>query len=244
MTEFFNRTRVSKSIELKLLRQGRPLGVLVYWLVRRSDLALEGIQHSGSYRFADHIYRNVPSGRGAWGTWLDGKFLAMPAVRSFRNRFLAARDALSGFLEERAVPGRRLDIVSAPCGIPRELADGARLFRDGTGRSLTAVNFHGVDLDADLLGQAQSFAAENGLPNFVPHQGDALSRATYPDGADFITCTGIAEFVDDEQLERLYRVFYDVLRPGGRLITSGMKRAACPSPKCERAWMSSASRPF
>ena len=224
MPQFFNRTRASASIERKLLRQGRPLAVLIYWLVRGSDLGREGIEHSGSYRFADHIYRNVPSGRGRFGQWLDAKFLAMPAVQSFRNRFLAARDELCHFLSERAGDGRRLDVLSAPCGIPRELVEGARLFREQTGHALDGVSFHGVDLDADLLEQAKTFTHEHALPNFTPHLGDALNRATYPDGADFITCTGLAEFLNDEQLATLYRIFFDVLRPGGVLVSSGMRR--------------------
>jgi len=224
MAQFFNRTRVSDSIERRLLRQGRPLGVLIYWLVRGSDLGREGVEHSGSYRFADHIYRNVPSGRGWFGRWLDDKFLRMPAVKSFRNRFLAARDELCQFLTGRAGDGKRLDILSAPCGIPRELVEGARLFRERTGRSLDGVVFHGVDLDADLLEKDRCFAEENGLPNFTPHHGDALNRDTYPEGADFITCTGLAEFLDDEQLAELFRIFFDVLRPGGLLVTSAMRR--------------------
>jgi SAM-dependent methyltransferase len=224
MPQFFNRTRASASIELKLLRQGRPLGVLIYWLVRGSDLGREGIEHSGSYRFADHIYRNVPSGRGRLGRWLDAKFLAMPAVKSFRNRFLAARDELCQFLADRAGKGNRLDILSAPAGIPRELAEGARLYRERTGRSLEGVTFHGVDLDADLLENDARFAKERGLPNFIAHHGDALNRATYPESADFITCTGLAEFLNDDQLAQLYHIFFDVLRPDGLLVTSGMRR--------------------
>jgi SAM-dependent methyltransferase len=224
MPQFFNRTRASSSIELKLIRQGRPFGVLIYWLIRGSDLGREGIEHSGSYRFADHIYRNIPSGRGAFGRWLDAKFLAMPAVKSFRNRFLAARDELAQFLTDRAGKGIKLDILSAPAGIPRELAEGARLFQARTGGSLECVTFHGVDLDADLLEKDKRFSEENGLPNFVAHQGDALDRATYPEKADFITCTGLAEFLEDEQLSQLYRIFFDVLRPQGLLVTSGMRR--------------------
>jgi SAM-dependent methyltransferase len=220
MTKLFNRTRRSKSIPLKLLKQGRPLAIPVYLMVRVSDLGREGIENSGSYRFADHIYRDVPSGRGRFGVWLDRKFLAMPAVKSFRNRFVASRDELCRFLTERAGNGQPLDVLTAPCGIPRELAEGARLY----GGSLASVTFHGLDLNPQVLADARQFAQENGLPNFVTHHGDALDRATYPEAADFITCTGLAEFINDEQLERLYRTFYEVLRPGGLLVTSGMRR--------------------
>jgi SAM-dependent methyltransferase len=142
----------------------------------------------------------------------------MPAVQSFRNRYVASRDELADFLKEH--DGKRLDVMSAPCGIPRELRDGARLF----GGSLANVRFHGLDLNAEVLEAARRFAHEKGLPNFVTHHGDALERTAYPEAVDFITCTGLAEFLDDEQLEQLYRNFYEVLRAGGLLVTSGMKR--------------------
>lgn len=220
MSTLFNRTRRSKSIPLKLLKQGRLPEILVFQLVRASDLGREGIENSGSYRFADHIYRNLPSGRGRFGTWLDRQFLALPAVKSFRNRYLASRDALAKFLRERAGNGRPLDVLSAPCGIPRELVEGAQLF----GGPLANVTFHALDLDPQVLADARQFARENGLGNLVTHHGDALARATYPEAVDFVACTGLAEFIDDEQLERLFRIFFDVLRPGGMLVTSGMKR--------------------
>jgi hypothetical protein len=38
----------------------------------QSDLGREGIINSGSYRFADHIYHNEPSGRGHFGLPVSG----------------------------------------------------------------------------------------------------------------------------------------------------------------------------
>jgi hypothetical protein len=43
---------------------------------------------------------------------------------------------------------------------------------------------------------------------------------------DYISCTGFGEFLTDEQLLRLYRIFYDLLTPGGRFYTSAMRRKA------------------
>src|SRR5437764_13290310 len=96
--EFHNRTRQSDSIPRTLLRRGRLLDVLLYYLLRTSDLAREGLENSGSYRFADHIYRDVPSGTNALGRWIDARLLAMPSVRSFGSRCLAACDDLGNFL--------------------------------------------------------------------------------------------------------------------------------------------------
>jgi len=231
VAQFHNRTRRSLSIPAKLLRRGRLLEIPLYYLLRMSDLAREGLDHSGSYRFADHIYRNVPSGRGRLGRWLDARLLEMRAVRSFRNRFLAVRDALRDFLtsvpaspvRDMSYSAALMDVLSVPCGIPREMVEGVRLYRQRTGGTLEGIRFHGLDLDAGVLREAEAFARAGGLPNFTPHHGDALDRASYPAAADFITSTGLAEFLDNTQLERLYTIFFDVLRPGGVLVTSGMQ---------------------
>jgi len=223
---FHNRTRRSSSIPRRLLRRGRVLELPLYYLLRLSDLAREGLDHSGSHRFADHIYRNAPSGRGSVGRWLDARLLGLPAVRSFRSRYVAARDEISAFLSERRQrrPGVTIDVLSVPCGIPRELADAAALARQQAEGLPPGVRFHGLDLDPATLDEARQFAARRGLEPFEAHLGDALDRSAYPQCFDFITCTGLAEFLDDDELSRLYGIFFDVLKPGGRLMTSAMRR--------------------
>ena len=82
MSALHNRTCTSASIPRKLLREGKLHLLPVYALMRTSDLAREGIENSGSYRFADHVYRNeartfehgvgdqarIPTVRGAKGS--------------------------------------------------------------------------------------------------------------------------------------------------------------------------------
>jgi hypothetical protein len=221
--ELYNRTRSSRSIPLGLLKRGRLLELPLYYVLRQSDLAHEGFENSGSYRFADHIYRDVPSGRNAFGRWLDARLLALPAVRSFRNRFTAARDELASFLRQRN--GEALHVLSVPCGIPRELAEGAAMARKHW-CDLGRVVFHGLDLDSEVLVKAARFSVERGLSNFQPHYGDALTRSSYPAAADFITSTGLAEFLDDDALLVLYTRVFETLVPGGTFVSSGMQRRA------------------
>jgi hypothetical protein len=223
VAEFYNRTRKSQSIPLSLLKRGHIAGLPLYYLLQGSDLAREGFQNSGSYSFADHIYRNVASGRNALGRWVDARLLAMPAARSLRNRFLAARDELAHFLCQRS--GLELSIVSVPCGIPRDLVEGAAIARQ-RGADLRNVTFHGLDLDPEVLRKAARFAEENGLKNFRIHEGDALCGSSYPAAADFISSTGLAEFLDDEKLGILYGRVFTTLRPGGVFLSSGMQRRA------------------
>jgi chemotaxis methyl-accepting protein methylase len=130
------------------------------------------------------------------------------------------------FLTERLQQDRdrTLDVLSVPCGIPRELADAAALVRQQIGDLPPSVRFHGFDLDPAVLDEARQFAGQRRLRPFEMHQGDALDRSAYPGRFDFITCTGLAEFLDDDQLARLYGILFDVLNSGGRLVTSGMRR--------------------
>jgi SAM-dependent methyltransferase len=221
MAEFHNRTRRSSSIAGKLLRSGRVLELPVYWLLRTSDLAREGFENSGSFRFADHIYRGQPSGSYGIGRWLDKRILRMRAVESFRSRFFMARDELCEFLRERSKDQASLDVLSVPCGIPREFVAAVEQFR-GAGGVTTGIRFHVLDLDDDVLRQAETFAGQHGIA-LIAHHGDALDMRTYAGEFDFITSTGLGEFLDDEQLAALYAAFHRVLRPGGVMVTSAMR---------------------
>jgi len=221
MAEFHNRTRRSSSITGKLLRRGRVLELPVYWLLRTSDLAREGFDNSGSYRFADHIYRGQPSGSYGIGRWLDQRILRMRAVESFRSRFFMARDELCEFLRERSQDQASLDVLSVPCGIPREFVAAVEQFR-GAGGVTTGIRFHVLDLDHDVLRQAEILAGQHGIA-LIAHHGDALDMRTYAGEFDFITSTGLGEFLDDNQLATLYAAFHRVLRPGGIMVTSAMR---------------------
>jgi SAM-dependent methyltransferase len=222
VTEFYNRTRRSSSIASKLLRRGRVLELPLYWLLRTSDLAREGFENSGSHRFADHIYCNEPSGRFGIGHFLDKQLLNMPAVESLRSRFFMARDELCRFLQERASSPGGLDVLSVPCGIPRDLVAGTEKFRS-LGGKLPGVRFHVLDLDEDVLHEAETFAEEHSV-TLTTHHGDALDVDVYGGEFDFITSTGLGEFLDDNRLASLYAIFWRILRPGGVMVTSAMRR--------------------
>jgi hypothetical protein len=221
--QFFNRTRRSQSIPMALLRRGHLPAIPLYYVLRLSTLAREGFENSGSYRFADHIYRGIPSGRGVLGRWIDGRLLAMPAVRSFRNRFVAARDTLLAFLQALP-PERNVRVLSVPCGIPRELVEAATHFRAQGGR-LDHVHFCGIDLDPQVLDTAQRFAGEHGIDLSV-RLGNALDADTYHDTASFVTSTGFGEFLDDARLEHFYRIVCTVLEPSGLFVTTAMQKRA------------------
>jgi SAM-dependent methyltransferase len=225
VTPLHNRTRTSESIPRKLLREGKLHLLPVYALMRTSDLAREGIENSGSYRFADHVYRNEASGRFGLGRVLDAVLLRMRGARSMRNRFhhaqneiVAAAHAFQAAGRPAAAPFR---VLSIPCGIARDLVlAGARIARE-----LPAVydrsTFFGVDLDPVPLELSRELAPSD--DHFIFARGDALDASAFPSELDVIVSTGLGEFLDNDLLVRFYRNCHERLRVGGVFVTSGMQ---------------------
>lgn len=209
-----NDTRRSPSIPRRLLREGKPHLLPLYGLMLTSDLAREGIHHSGSFRFADHVYRARPSGRFGVGYLLDAVLLRLPAARSLRSRYIHSREQIVAEAQRRARDGQVLTVVSAPCGIARELVEAA----DALPPAVRAgVAFHGIDLDPEPLELSRRLAGDRA--GFTFTRGDVFDRAAYP-AADVIVSTGLADFLDDADATRFFATCRSALRPGGLLVTS------------------------
>lgn len=230
MTRFHNRTRTTGSIPRRLLREGKVHLLPVYALMRTSDLAREGIENSGSYRFADHVYRNAPSGRFGVGRALDALLLRMRGARSMRSRFYHAQQeiiAAAQLLEARTAadpatpPTTPFRVLSVPCGIARDLVQAAERLRAELPGVYARSTFFGMDLDPVPLELSGQLAPSD--DHFFFTRGDALDVNTYPSELDVIVSTGFGEFLDDEQLVQLYTNCHRRLRAGGVFVTSGMQ---------------------
>ena len=223
MTALHNRTRTSTSIPRKLLREGKLHLLPIYALMRTSDLAREGIENSGSYRFADHVYRNEPSGRFGIGRALDAVLLRMRGARSMRNRFHHTQDEITA--AARIFASRNADapfrVLSVPCGIARDLVLTANRLATDLPGVYARTTFFGVDLDPVPLELSRKLARGN--DHFFFTQGDALDEKSFPSELDVIVSTGLGEFLDDDQLVRFYTNCHERLRIGGVFVTSSMQ---------------------
>lgn len=230
MTRLHNRTRTSESIPRKLLRQGKLHLLPVYALMRTSDLAREGIENSGSYRFADHVYRNQPSGRFGIGRVLDAVLLRMRAARSMRNRFqhtqreilVAARALAARSAADPVTVTAPFRVLSIPSGIARDLILAAQALERELPEVYARSTFFGVDLDPAPVDISRNLARADDHYRFTC--GDALDPASFPSELDVIVSTGLGEFLSDDLLVQFYRNCHDRLRPGGTFVTSSMQR--------------------
>jgi hypothetical protein len=216
-----NRTRRSRSIPRKLVREGQLHWLPIYPIVMLSDLAREGMLHSGSYRFADHIYRLEPSGRGPLGCWIDRRFLELPASRAFQLRYKHAQAAVRSALESFAGTEGELRVLAVPCGLPRDVTELATTLRRESPALLARVDYTGMDIDPEVLRLADEFTRDCGVPRRRFVRGNALERTAYPAcGFHAVVSTGLGEFLETFELEQFYRNVHAVLRPGGTFYTS------------------------
>ena len=237
-----NRTRRTEDLPAKFRSAHRWDLLLLHGLMRRSFLAREGIENSGSFRFADHLYRNIPRGEGLSGWLIDRILLSLPAARTMRRRYLRSKtEMLSAFRNplERCLaceaegvatpeahdrPGSAaFRVLTIPCGIPRDAADFIETaVATSPGRS---VEYYGMDLDPVVLKAAAEHLTSRKIDHFRLVCGDALVAEDYPQGQfDFVASTGLGEFLTDTQLQTLYLNLHQVLRPGGIFYTSALDR--------------------
>lgn len=222
-----NFTRHSESFVAKFIREGRLHFIPLYWLLRLSDFGREGMDHSGSYLFADHMYRGIPSGRGRLGRWLDALLLKLPATRSMRQRCFEARDAMRRSFDLHVASGDAgpFRILTVPCGLPRDVRDFAAELATQNPSALARLEYRGMDLDPKVLAAAQVFLEGSAIREPELTIGNALQPHDYPaEAPHFISSTGLGEFLDDAALHAFYRNVFDNLAPGGTFFTSAAAR--------------------
>jgi hypothetical protein len=222
-----NRTRRSRSIPRRLVREGAPHLVPVYYLMRLSDLGREGIDHSGSFRFADHIYRGTASGRTVLGRMIDARLLAMPAAQAFRRRCEHAQEVMRRALESSPSGVGPLRVLAVPCGIPRDIINLSATLHAVNPGLLARLEYHGLDIDPVVLDIAGGLTRECGLAAVHYHLGNALDSRDYPPSRfHVIVSTGLGEFLRDDELAAFYALVYDAMEQGGTFYTSATARDA------------------
>jgi hypothetical protein len=214
-----NFTRRTVDLPARFKRERRYALIPLYHLLRLSYFAREGIEHSGSYRFADHLYRNEAAGTGWLGRWLDRRLLNLAASRAMRSRYLRAKEEMyRAFKHGKDEPFR---ILTVPCGIPRDVRDFAEKIATDSTERLSQIEYTGMDLDSVVCEAAADFLSGSALNSPRILQGNALDASSYEIGRfQFIASTGLGEFLDDEDLTTLYGNAFTALAPGGVFYTS------------------------
>jgi SAM-dependent methyltransferase len=187
------------------------------WLQNQARMKPRG--YAGDYEMLARIYDrrlcDDPLGRS-----FDRYFQSEAAPRAVRNRMRMMADWIVAAAGEASQTPRTIAVVGAALGL--EARDALLRLSDSERRRLRFVL---LDLDpaaiefgrqqlAGLLAPAQLTAAPANLFRLAerPRLAEPLQ------GADWIFCPGLFDYLDDAAAAAMLRCLYEHLAPGGRLI--------------------------
>lgn len=221
VSRLHNRTRETSDFQYRFRKSFRFDLLALYRLFQTSDLAREGMLNSGSFRFADHIYRNQASGRTFFGGWLDRLLLDFPSTRAMRSRFIKAKSAIFDFALA-SYGSERIEVLTVPCGIPRDYAEAIKNLNRSNPDIVRRMCYTGLDLDPVAIVEGRVLLGSQANVAFI--QGDALDARCFPvDRFHCVCSTGLGEFLSDEDLFTFYGNIYQSLAPDGFLYTSALR---------------------
>jgi hypothetical protein len=193
-----------------------------------SDYGREILRRKYDAFATDRAYENRPSGLfGPIGGWVDRVVLNMPLHEALRQRLRLVVDNLEAEVKEHLQRGEsRVRVLSAPCGLIRDLLVSSRELALEDPRIFEKLELHALDLDAtdEVLSAASRRAALAGVAVRF-HQDDLFNprslNAVLAEGTRFhvINCIGLTAWLDLAEVEHLARFFHDrVLVKDGSFI--------------------------
>jgi len=207
-----------------LLEKIRARGDLPHATVKSQLQLLEELSQFDLGRF-------LVQHRGVNGYWTE-YFLTFPWMPDAQKKtlselelfllgsspiILATQERFQIFLKEnqRAVKNGAC-LASIPCGLLGEL-----LYLDYSG--IHDIRLTGIDLDSAALAHAKALAATKKLSSFVQLEQKDAWNLKAKEKFDLISSNGLTIYEpSDSRVAALYKVFYEALKPDGRLVTSFM----------------------
>lgn len=141
---------------------------------------------------------------------------------------LATQQRCEIFLQENQKKVRNgAKLACIPCGLMGEL-----LYLNL--ESVHDIALIGIDYDSATLKDAAALAEKRGLSQFVKfYQQDAWELDVHNE-FDLISSNGLTIYEpDDEKVLELFRLFYQALKPGGKLVTSFLTPPPTLTEHCE-----------
>lgn len=174
----------------------------------------------------EHQYTGRVTGIDAEGRSLTEleKFILdkNPGTLATQERYINFGEVIQNYIQEGVV------FASLPCGMMRDL-----LKLDFTG--VEKFRLAGIDIDSESLELAQKLAEEYGLSEKVEFYQEDAWNMPFQEEFTLLRSNGLIVYEpDNDKVTELYRQFFQVLKPGGILVTSFMTPSPDLDPNSER----------
>lgn len=176
--------------------------------------------HQGDYKTLEYAYRNTPMSEGI-GYYLDLYFLNVSLAGAVRNRI----EKLKSILKDELAVRKQPSVLNIACGSCREVFELAQDIEK------SGAKFTCFDLDNDALAfAANRFSYTNISPlvsdqvvlrkyNAIRMFDNELNTSEFGK-QDIIYSVGFFDYMQSDFLSKLFKALYNLLNPGGLLITS------------------------
>ncbi|MDC0325277.1 class I SAM-dependent methyltransferase [bacterium] len=186
--------------------------------------------YAGDYEMVNMMARAPYEGSSLFAKILNTFFLNTPPVVAHRNRIDYLKVKLVEEINRVAAEGRRARILNLGCGpaielqqlLEEEIADKAEIvlldFNEETLRSIQQkfgelIKQHGRTTKIDTkLRSVHQILKEAHKP------GNEFVKDHY----DMVYCAGLYDYLSDRICKRLNTIFYEILAPGGLMVTTNV----------------------
>jgi extracellular factor (EF) 3-hydroxypalmitic acid methyl ester biosynthesis protein len=209
-------------------RQIHPLVLCSPFLYRTFQKPLG---YAGDYEMVNMMVRDPYEGGSMFAKLVNRIFLNTPPVVAHQNRIAYLQRHLRGEVLRSAAKGGNARIYNLGCGPAREI----QLFLAEDELSERA-QFTLLDFNEETLAYTSGVLGElktkhhrgtaiqmikRSVHQILKDLGKPISGPKY----DFIYCAGLFDYLSDQVCKRLMAYFYDLLAPGGLLISTNVSSA-------------------
>lgn len=173
----------------------------------------------------DNAYTIEPEGMlGPVGRLVDRMVLNFPLHVALRQRLAIVVDMLAREVGARSASHGPVRLLSAPCGLARDVITTAERVRDDGTDGRLEITGADIDETGTVLEEAARRAAAADVPIeflredlFAPET--ALSAAAAEHGGfDIVNSIGLTAWIDPPDLEKLVARYVELMAPGGALV--------------------------
>ncbi|HEV2294509.1 MAG TPA: class I SAM-dependent methyltransferase [Tepidisphaeraceae bacterium] len=168
--------------------------------------------YAGDARLLDYLYgvAGIPAGTTPLGASVFGHWMTQRGALGVRAR----GDVLAEMIDETATTFERPRILSIACGHLREGTRSAALM-DGRVGELVAL-----DQDPKSLAEVERVYAGTPVRTMHCSVRAILSGKVKLEGFQFVYAAGLYDYLSERVAQRLTRLMFDMLAPGGRLLVA------------------------
>ena len=208
---------------------------LLHPLVLSSPFAFRSVQkplgYAGDYELVNMILRDPHEGGSLFAKVLNRWFIKQPPAEAHRNRIKYLTQKLLEETARAAEEGRQARVFNLGCGPAKEVQEFLARQEVSDRAQFTLLDFNDETLmhvRSVLEGVKTEYRRATPLQfvkKSVAHILKGRGRSSEGSGEnkyDFIYCAGLLDYLPDTTCKQLASIFYDMLAPGGLLVTTNV----------------------